>query len=246
MSNDVGIARTILTTTANAIVRAQASGLDTSVTMTGTPAVATPDPTPTPTPPPSPTPAPPTSPLTVQLLVTTALAGNATAFSLATQGIRTAVWTFGDGATVTTSVPSTTHVYAAGSYTAGVTVTDVIGRTASTTASVTIVDAPPPPPPPPTPNPTLVTTMGCVPGTHATTATACNLSFTYGGAALPSNQITSATWDWGDGTIQPVANSPLGSHTYTQAGSYLVSVAVMVTTTDGVRQGNATKTVIVP
>lgn len=49
----------------------------------------------------------------------------------------TSSWSFGDGATATT--PDTTHTYSsAGSYTVGLTVTDAVGATGSTTQSVTV------------------------------------------------------------------------------------------------------------
>jgi hypothetical protein len=59
-------------------------------------------------------------------------------------------WEFGDGsAAVTTS--SATHVYAAGTYTARLSVTDDDGATSSTTVQVVVTNptTPPPPPPPP-------------------------------------------------------------------------------------------------
>jgi PKD repeat protein len=55
-------------------------------------------------------------------------------------------WEFGDGATVTTTEPTTTHAYAAdGTFTAKLTVTDGSSLTAFTTRSVTVASADPQP-----------------------------------------------------------------------------------------------------
>lgn len=55
-------------------------------------------------------------------------------------------WEFGDGATVTTTVPTTTHAYAAdGTFTAKLTVTDGSSLTGFTTRTVTIATAEPEP-----------------------------------------------------------------------------------------------------
>lgn len=54
-------------------------------------------------------------------------------------------WEFGDGSPAVTS-PNATHVYAAGSYVARLTVTDNAGASASATVPI-VVTAPPPPPP---------------------------------------------------------------------------------------------------
>lgn len=242
ITDGVGTARCVLATTAAAQVRAQANGLEASIAVTGTPAPVTTEPPVAPVPPPT----LPIAPLSVQLLITPSPAGSATAFNLSTQGTVTrAVWTFGDtSAASTTSAPRTTHVYpSAGPYTAGVTITDALGRSASATAGVVI--APSPDAPAPT-TATLGVTLGCTPGTHLTTATACNLAASYGGTTLASNAITSVTWDMGDGTVTTVINSPLRSYTYGQAGTYLVTAAVTATTIDGSKTTTAAKTIIVP
>jgi PKD repeat protein len=58
-------------------------------------------------------------------------------------GIAAWAWDFGDGGTATD--PNPTHVFASvGTYTVGLTVTTVDGRSASTSQSVTIAEAPPP------------------------------------------------------------------------------------------------------
>jgi YVTN family beta-propeller protein len=66
------------------------------------------------------------------LSVTPAEAGEQTRFdgsasTVAFGTISTYAWNFGDGSTATTSVPTTTHTYAAGTYTASVTETDSAG-----------------------------------------------------------------------------------------------------------------------
>jgi hypothetical protein len=105
--------------------------------------VPPPPPPSTPMPPPGPTPPLPVPPLTVALLVTARQAGFASSFSLATQAITSATWTFGDGGISTTTDPFTTHIYSvAGTYEASVTVVDMHGRTASATQTLTIAAAP--------------------------------------------------------------------------------------------------------
>jgi len=135
-----GTVRTTLTPSdSQTILRAQAANIEVSSTLL-TPPLPSP---PTPQPPPAPTPAPEPPPLTVTLFVTPQVAGQATSFALATQAIMSATWTFGDGATATTTTPSTTHVYtSAGTYHASVTVIDTRGRSASNSTTVTIAPAP--------------------------------------------------------------------------------------------------------
>lgn len=55
-------------------------------------------------------------------------------------------WSFGDGATTSGASPTSSHTYAAGgTYTVGLTVTDNLGATATTTRSVTVTSAAAPP-----------------------------------------------------------------------------------------------------
>jgi hypothetical protein len=119
--------------------------------------------------------------------------------------------------------------------------TDAQGRTAS--ASTTAIVSAVPPPTPPTPPDALAVTMGCTPGT-VVIQTVCNLSATYGGAAIASTAMTSAAWEWGDGGVS--ATVPLGQHPYAQAGTYLIVATVTATTSAGVKTATASKSVVIP
>jgi PKD repeat protein len=184
-------------------------------------------PTPTPAPTPTPTPEPPLPPLTVTIFVTPQQAGQSTTFSLATQAISSATWDFGDGATVTTTIPFTSHVYgAAGSYPVTVIVRDTQGRTAS--ASTTAVIPPAPPAPTPTPGASSLTlTLSCNPATHGL-PTPCNVNATDSNGVVITSQITRVFWEFGDGTFLELTgpSAATTSHTYAQAGTYLVGATV--------------------
>lgn len=199
-------------------------------------------PGPAPMPPPQPTPPPVLPPpvvivpLVVQLFVTPAAAGNPTVFSMtSTAGIASATWSFGDAsASVTTSTVSTTHAYAAGHYSAGLTVVDSLGRTAaSPPVSVTIAAVPVPPPP----APAYTVTVAAVPaavlvgGSSTLTATAVQQN----GAPTP----TGFAWDCaGTGTFVPGGNPQ--SCTYLTAGTFTAAVKV----TGGLATGTGTVSVI--
>jgi PKD repeat protein len=50
---------------------------------------------------------------------------------------------------------------------------------------------------------------------------------------VASNAITSIVWDFGDGFTETVANSPIRSRNYAQAGAYTVTATATATTSDG-------------
>ena len=114
-------------------------------------------------------------------------------------------WTFGDGSTGTGVNPS--HTYAsAGSYPVGLTVTDNLGATGSTTRSVTVSAANQAP-------------------TASFTAAPTNLSVAFDASASsdPDGTISSYAWTFGDGSTGTGVNP---SHTYASAGSYPVGLTV--------------------
>ncbi len=121
-------------------------------------------------------------------------------------GIVTKVWSFGDGATDVGGQPK--HTYATGgTYEVRLTVTDRRGGTAVYTDTV-VVPAPP---------------------VMEFTADCRRLACTFDSSAStdgPSGSIVSRTWDFGDGTT---GNGTEVSHTYANAGTYVVEV----TGTDG-------------
>lgn len=234
-----GVATTTITTSASTTITATAGNVTSRVLVTPTAPTQTP-PTTTPAPPaPDPTPAPTPAPLTVTLLATARQAGLTTDFSLATQALRSAIWTFGDGsASISTSTPFTSHVYAlGGNYTAGVTVTDTLGRSASTSTIVAVPSAPLPPAPPAG----FTATVSC--SKSAPLTAACNVAATSNGAQVQSNSITKTTWDWGDGQTDLVL-SPVNVHKYANLGTYTVFTTVSATVADGSTQMSTTSTTV--
>jgi PKD repeat protein len=116
-------------------------------------------------------------------------------------------WRFGDGALVTTSDPVVTHLYAPGTYTATLTVSDNAGAISST-ASTQIVAVNTPP----------VATFGF---SCDSLGPVCVFN---GGGMDPDGTIVAYAWDFGDGT------SGIGSqvtHTYAAAGMYSVTLTVI-------------------
>lgn len=192
---------------------------------------------------PGPTPPTPTPSAGVFLNVQgAALTGDPVSFSVSSQAMGVLwQWNFGDGATDQTTAFSTTHVYGR----AGVFLASVSGAgTASASAPITISNKPVVAPPPAA---ALAVTVGCTPGTHGTTATACNVRATFGGTALPGGAITGVDWDWGDGTTADNHSAtPVQTHTYTSAGTYTVLATVTANTSAGSQTATTSTSVIVP
>jgi len=128
----------------------------------------------------------------------------AVTFTDASYGVPTSwEWTFGDGGTSTAKNP--THTYAAaGKYSVTLTVRDATGAT-STKTRTEYVDALPL-----TADFTATPTFGAVP-----------LAVTFSDTSIGTP--TTWAWDFGDGTTSSVA-AP--SHTYTEPGSYTVTLTV--------------------
>lgn len=196
-------------------------------TVPSRPPVVTPDP---------PAPATPAAVINVASIGTT---GVGLLFGVSAPGGQTWTWTFGDGtAAVQTSAYTLSHTYAAaGAYTATVSSAGTTGGR----ALITISDPAPVAAPPAA---TLVATISCTPGTHATTATACNLSgLTFGGSPIASTAVTSAAWDFGDGIV---LNGLVVSHTYAVGGTYTVLATITANTSDGSKTTTASKSLDVP
>ncbi len=135
-----------------------------------------------------------------------------------TGDIASYAWDFGDGTTSTE--PNPTHTYQApGTYTAQLTLTGQDSTTSVSTVDVA-VDAP------------LQAVFTANPSTAATGTT---VQFNSGGSA---GNITSYTWDFGDGTTSTDVNP---THTYTQPGQYTVLLVV----SDGTTQSEATNPVTI-
>lgn len=233
-TNEKGIATATMTGPAGAARVTAKAGSITSAALVAIQPVPPPVPTSSggeePTPTPVPPPAVPTTPLTVQILVTPAVAGSATGFGLAiNSAVTSAVWDFGDTtSTVTTTGAATSHVYAAGSYTASVVVTDDLARTASAQTGVVIANAPAPPPPPPPPAPSYTVTLSASPSSLVV-----NDSATLTAAVTQNNGAPAATsyaWDC-DGNGVPEVTNGVNTHicAYPSAGTIASKVAVSST-----------------
>ena len=116
-------------------------------------------------------------------------------------------WTFGDGATSTSQSP--THTYAAGTYSAQLTVSDAAGRSVTPTLlSITVY-------------PALTVTASVAPTVGVTPVEAA-FTGTVGGGIGPFTYA----WVFGDGSTASTQNA---THTYTGLGTY----STQLTVTDG-------------
>lgn len=136
----------------------------------------------------------------------------------------TTVLNWGDGST--SPGPSGTHTYAAGNFTVVLTATDTSGLSGSDQHNVNVK-------PPQNPGPTCALSVSPNSGSAPLAVTAS------GNCTDPQSTITTIVLNWGDGTS---VNASSGGHTYTQVGSYTVTL----TATDSRNAtGMATQTVTV-
>jgi PKD repeat protein len=113
-------------------------------------------------------------------------------------------WSFGDGSQATGVSP--THVYAAGTYTVSLTVTDSVGLpSAVKTSSITVLDQPP-------------TASFTAPHGHA----GQSLAFS-GSGNDPDEGIAHYAWSFGDGSTAAGASA---HHTFTHAGTFTLKLTV--------------------
>jgi hypothetical protein len=245
MTDGGGLAQTTVRSSSPATVEVIAGSAKSAIEVTP---IAPITPTPTPTPPvvPPNNGGPSQQPLAVAINVSPARAGDVTTFGLSVNGnsfgLARTDWTFGDGGALTTSTPNVSHVYAAaGSYTAGVTVTDTQGRSAA--ASLALIIDVPRTPDTTTPTTGLAITMGCTAANHGSPSP-CNVAATYNGQAVLSNAIMFVDWDWGDG-FNPTVAGPTATHIYAQAGSYRVSPRAIVNTVDGQKVATASQSITI-
>lgn len=124
-------------------------------------------------------------------------------------GPLTYAWTFGDGSIGTGSSPAHTYT-SVGSYTATLTVTDAQGLSDSKSTTVMVLQ--------PNRPPVLVSSCTPLSGTAPLTVTVDTA-----GSYDPDGGTFSYWWDFGDG--QGFA-APSGTHTYTSAGTYNVTVTL--------------------
>lgn len=128
-------------------------------------------------------------------------------------------WDFGDGTVITTVNPVTQHTYTQDIVATPVLLLNFILSDGSTcqlpappAGQVTVV----------TVQPTVLTTTSPTAGCYPLTVNFTDNSTLPG--TIPGDTINGWTWDFGDGTT---SNQQNPSHTYTQAGSYNVSLSVV-------------------
>ena len=167
----------------------------------------------------------PSPPLASQVATFTATATAATG-----HGISSYFWTWGDGNSQTTFVPTATKYYSeVGTYVPSVRVTDDLGQTATASLAFTIVGS-------------GVTASFTVSPTNPTALTT-DVNFNGVASSGPAGAtITSWAWDFGDGTNVVTLDQPTTSHTFAVAGIYIVRLTV---TDSEERTGTVTVTVTV-
>jgi PKD repeat protein len=121
-------------------------------------------------------------------------------------------WNFGDGATASGKLAS--HAFARQqTYLVTLTITNDVGLTASTTQSVQVGAGV-------VPKPAFISSP-----TSPAPGTAVNFDATTSNAGA-GHSIVRFVWNWGDGTAATDSSSPVASHTYAAAGTYVVSLTV--------------------
>jgi PKD repeat protein len=136
------------------------------------------------------------------------------------------VWDFGDGSTGTGRI--TTHAYgAAGTYTVTLVATDSVGTSSTPlTHTVTVSDT------------TIPTGLSVTSSPNPPIAKQA-ATFTAIATAAANHHIVSYQFIWGDGDTNN-SSSPVIQHTYSQSGSYLVTLTVR----DDLNQSATANTVI--
>lgn len=133
-----------------------------------------------------------------------------TSTATATNPITQYRWDFGDGGSATGQ--TTTHTFSSsGTYFVRLTISDAVGRSASTTQTVSVL---------PGAIPNASFTFGPIP---ARVNTAINFNGT-GSTATPGRTIVSYRWDYGDGS--PTESGAQVAHAYSTAGTYTVTLTV--------------------
>jgi PKD repeat protein len=162
--------------------------------------------------------APPTSPLLPAFNAPAPTVGNASVFQAnvtdadgndATSQITSYQWNFGDGSTA--SGRSVTHTYSTpGTYNVSLTITDILNRTKTINSSVTVGQG------------ALPTAAFVASPSSAIVDQTINFNAS-GSTAEPGHRISEYSWNFGDGTLESGA---LVTHSYSQAGSYTVTLKV--------------------
>ena len=148
-------------------------------------------------------------------------------------GVRTYLWTWGDGSTTTGTAASQSHVYnVAGTYNVTLQVQDKWGRTSTNTASQSVT--------------TLAEPAGNAAPTvvfNQPTCTGATCAVSSTGSADSDGGIRSYTWKWGDGSVDTVTTSTSSSHTFAASGGYTITLVV---TDNWGKTASLTRTVTIP
>ncbi len=149
-------------------------------------------------------------------------------------GIASFTFDFGDGSPVVgpQAGSKANHTYAAaGSYTARVTVTDSVGASATTSASVTVTQAAPP---------TAALTVNPASGGAPLSVTADASGSTPG-----TNPISGYTFNFGDGSTAGPTSTPTVGHVFSSTGTFTVTLTV-TDSAGASASASATVTVVAP
>ena len=176
---------------------------------------------------------PPVSSLRPDFTPPATTVGNSTTFQAtvvdatgadATAQVSSYLWTFGDGGSA--SGRNVTHTFTSpGSFPVTLTITDLLGRTQTVTHTLTIGQGQ-------IPTATFVTSP-------LSPIIDQQINFNASGSqAEPGHTITSWAWNFGDGTL---ADGALVTHSYSQAGTYTVTLK---TTDDAGRKSTLTSQTI--
>jgi PKD repeat protein len=172
-----------------------------------------------------------------------AVTADASASTDAENNISSYKFDFGDGsAAIGPQAGATaTHTFStAGNYTVTVTVTDSGGLSSQATQTIVVTTPPPPPPPPPPPTNTAPTASLTV--NPATGNAPLNITADASASTDAENNISSYTFNFGDGTSVGPQTGALATHTYSNAGNYTLTVSV---TDSGGLSSQATRSVTV-
>jgi PKD repeat protein len=142
------------------------------------------------------------------------------------QGALTYSWNWGDGSSSTGSLTPNHSYQDDGSYTATLTVSDAYGDVASSSTAVTVRTTPP-----------AVDALGPYTGKAGSPVTFAGLATDRASAEI--DQGFQYLWSFGDGTV---ANTATAQHSYTNAGTYAVTLTV--TDADGVSTAVSTTATI--
>ena len=163
---------------------------------------------------------PPPSPLLPAFTAPSATTGNPSVFTAtvtdsagndATSQVASYSWDFGDGDTA--GGQTATHAYSSpGSFAVTLTITDLLGRVAHATRTVTVGPG------------TLPTATFVFSPTPVQAGQTVNFNAS-GSTAEPGHRLTTFSWNFGDGTLVETSG-PIATHVFAKTGTYTVTLKV--------------------